>query len=90
MLGNPNRAYYDDGDRKTSGKKDYALITDFDATLDALILKDNVSSYMFKAEKGGVAVYWDNDGIRGKSRNDELIAYVRGVDRLDSSNLVFT
>jgi len=89
VLGDPNRIYYDDGDRKNSGRKDYALITDFDVDLDAITLKGNFSNFIFKAEKRGVAVYYDNDGIRGRSRHDELIAHVKGVNSLDSSNLIF-
>jgi hypothetical protein len=51
VLGDPNRIYYDDGVRKNSGRKDYALITDFDVDLDAITLKGNLSNFIFKAEK---------------------------------------
>lgn len=90
VLGNSQRVFYDDGNRRSRGEKDYALITDFDPVLDGILLRGSASNYVFKsATGGGQYICLDNDGIFGKSRNDEIIAHVKGSVRLNVSDVAF-
>ena len=72
VLGSDSGILYDDG-KKGSGKKDYALITDFDPKRDKLQLHGASSDYHFKGKEYGEIYYDSNDN--GKfDRKDELIA----------------
>jgi hypothetical protein len=75
VLGDPRRVYYKDKNRRTAGVRDYALLTDFDPKQDFIILKGKFDDYIFKRNK----IFLNDDGVKGLSRNDELIAKVKGA-----------
>jgi Ca2+-binding RTX toxin-like protein len=85
VLGDPKRIYYDDRNRRTSGIKDYAVITDFNPNQDFIVLKGKFSNYIFKRNK----IFLNNDGVKGFSRNDELIAQVKGSVNLSPVDIIF-
>ncbi|MGB3757380.1 MAG: hypothetical protein WBA07_13550 [Rivularia sp. (in: cyanobacteria)] len=78
VLGNENRSFYDDGKKTNKGRSDYAFIRDFDVIDDDIQLFAG-EDYYLDVTRGSSSVYIDNDGVQGLSRNDELIAVIKGV-----------
>lgn len=90
VLGNSKQVFYDDKTRSTRGDKDYALITNFNANEDGIVLKGNLSQYVLrKSGSKGHSIFLDDDGIKGFSRNDELIAQVKGFANLSQLDFIF-
>lgn len=78
ILGNANRCFYDDGNNRNKGRSDYAFISDFNVNDDDILLFAG-EDYYLDVTRGSSSIYIDNDGVEGFSRNDELIAVVKGV-----------
>lgn len=82
VLGDVNDVFYDDGKRRNSGKKDFALIEDFNKGLDKIKLHGQAADYRLGAVSQGNRVkefelfYTDGPG------KDELIAVIRGENTL--------
>ncbi|MFM1812312.1 MAG: hypothetical protein RLZZ336_1250 [Cyanobacteriota bacterium] len=76
VLGDIRGIFYNNRDPGTTGKTDYAQITDFRSGLDKIQLFK--SSYVATVSNGSTLLYWDsnNNGIvnTGGKRPDELIA----------------
>lgn len=85
VLGDPNRVYYSDRNRRTAGTKDYASIKDFSFSQDFIVLKGKIRDYIFRRDK----IFLNDDRVRGLSRNDELIAQVRGATNLSPIDIMF-
>jgi trimeric autotransporter adhesin len=86
VLGNASERYYDDGRSDTSGRGDYAYLTDFSPRLgDKLQLKGAANQYFLGSnplsEGSGQGIYFDSDDSRSLGRHDELIAVV-ATDRV--------
>lgn len=88
VLGNGDRAFYDDGIRNTVGKQDYALIADFKRK-DFIQLHGTEDNYVLKRSSGnvptGIGIFLDTSG------RDELIGIVQGVSnfRLITNSFIF-
>jgi subtilisin family serine protease len=83
VLGDASRGrFYDDGNRRSSGSSDYAVITDFNAG-DKLQLAGTSASYVQKSVTlDGVAsmgVFHDTNGNGIYDSRDELIAILKGI-----------
>jgi beta propeller repeat protein len=80
VVGDDSRVYYDDGDPLTTGESDYALITDYNASLDTLQRKGAEDLYRideYTTPEGTVdkALIYDP----GVAARGELIAILQGV-----------
>jgi putative cofactor-binding repeat protein len=81
VLGNASGVFYSDGSRSTSGRGDYARITDFSSG-DKIQLKGRSSDYRLRNETfngvAGVGLYL-NDGsvVSGWDSRDELIGFIQ-------------
>ncbi len=75
---NGTDVFYDDGNRATAGRADYALITDFNANEDVIQLKGQRSDYRLGSPPtglpAGTAIYRD----KPSGEPDELIGIVQG------------
>jgi Ca2+-binding RTX toxin-like protein len=88
ILGDSQRAYYDDGTGGL-GLGDYALITDFNLTNDNIQLRRGLSYQVGGLAfpnltlptgfPSGAALFLDNDGVAGITGNDEVIAVFAGL-----------
>ncbi|MEL6459311.1 MAG: hypothetical protein AAFQ91_13790, partial [Cyanobacteria bacterium J06621_15] len=78
VLGNENRAFYDDEDITTKGNRDYALILDFEVG-DTIQLHGSAEDYILDVSRGSTSIYLNDDGMDGLTRNDELIGVIKGV-----------
>ncbi len=78
ILGNESGSFYDDGNYRNKGRSDYAFIRDFDVNDDDIQLFVG-EDYFLDVTRGSSSVYIDNDSVEGLSRNDELIAVIKGV-----------
>ena len=73
VLGDASRGvFYNYGSKRSSGRSDYALITDFEQTKDKLQVVD--ARYAFSSVNGNTEVY-----LR-QGRSNELIAILEGVE----------
>ncbi|BAY86678.1 protein with type I secretion target domain and SCP-like extracellular domain [Calothrix parasitica NIES-267] len=77
VLGNSSGAFYDDKDIITNGKRDYALILDFE-TGDSIQLYGSAEDYILDVSRGSTSIYLNDDGMDGLTRNDELIGVIKG------------
>lgn len=77
ILGNANNVFYDDGNAVTVGESDYALVTDFNASKDAIQLNGQKTDYVLATAPSGLptgtAIYLD----KPSSEPDELIGIVQ-------------
>lgn len=98
ILGDFDRAYYDNGNPLTNGASDYARIIGFSKTWDTIKLHGLAWDYELKTlgagnlldqgrPGGDVGIYLKNDTIGGKS---ELIAVVQDVRSLNFLGGYFT
>jgi len=89
FLGNTNEVFYDDRNRATAGRGDYALITDFNTTEDFIKLNGLRTDYRLAASPTGLpqgaAVYLNKPG----TEPDELIAIVQGSTGLNLNGKYF-
>jgi Ca2+-binding RTX toxin-like protein len=94
ILGDTQRAFYDDGTGGL-GLADYALITDFSLTSDNIQLRRGLTYQVgalafpnFTLPTGfpsGAVLFIDNDGVAGISANDEVIGVFQGLAVGDSA-----
>lgn len=77
--GTTSYLYYDDGNDRSSGTNDYALITDFNSSQDSLRLLGSANNYILMSTGGslpaGTGIYFD----RPSGEPDELISILQGV-----------
>jgi Calx-beta domain/Domain of unknown function (DUF4114)/von Willebrand factor type A domain len=82
--------YYDDGSNLTAGLNDYALITDFNAAEDKIVLGSQLTKYRLAASPiagiTGQALYFD----KPDEEPDELIAIIQGVNNLSLTSPAFS
>jgi hypothetical protein len=82
--------YYDDGSNLTAGLDDYALITDFNAAEDKIVLGSQLTKYRLAASPiagiTGQALYFD----KPDAEPDELIAIIQGVNNLSLTSPAFS
>lgn len=85
VLGDKNEAYYNDGKNKGFGRKDYALIEDFNANEDVIQLHGNTEDYRLHELKSGLGtvILWET------SHQFEGIALLEGVSNLDLGETYF-
>ena len=74
VLGNEDFTYYNDGDRYAHGFGDYAVITDFNAYDDTILLHGSRSQYQLEATANGTNIFY----LEADSAA-ELVATVRGA-----------
>ena len=81
FLGDQRGVFYNDGNSRSSGVKDYAWITDFNSGIDVLIVADD--AYIFTSLKmgktRGTGIYLDTNASDSWDGKDELIAFIVGV-----------
>ncbi|MEM7064890.1 MAG: CAP domain-containing protein [Cyanobacteria bacterium P01_B01_bin.77] len=89
VLGNESGTLYDDGNSKTMGTKNYALITDLNVSQGDIIQLSNDYNYRLGSSPKGVdsgrALFIDN----GAGQQDELIAVIRGASNLNINSSTF-
>lgn len=89
VLGNEFGTLYDDGNAKSMGTKNYALITDLNVSQgDMIQLSDDYNYRLGSSPKGvdgGRALFIDN----GAGQKDELIAVIRGASNLNLNSSAF-
>ena len=86
---------YDDGNRRSSGKKDFAIIEDFNKNQDTIEVAGDRQDYFISRSNvrkiaDGRAIFRDTDGDgRLRKGRDELIAVVEGSRNLSLDDLDF-
>lgn len=91
VLGTSSITYYNDGNNATSGTQDYALIKDFNSSLDKIQLSKNARPYILVSVSGilGTGIYLNTNSNNTIDHTDELIAVVQGSTGLNLSNSSF-
>jgi Ca2+-binding RTX toxin-like protein len=89
ILGDSFNVYYNDGNSSNSGKKDYAILEDFNSSEDKIQLNGSASDYVLKISRGSTKIFLDDDGVSGFSRGDELIGIVKNNTSLNLSSSSF-
>ncbi|PSN20461.1 polysaccharide deacetylase [filamentous cyanobacterium CCP5] len=88
VLGDRNRAFYNDGIAGNAGLSDYALIEDFNLGEDLIQLWGTTSSYRLgnspSGLPGGTAIYLKT------TDTDELIGVVKGINNLSLTAQAFS
>ena len=80
VLGNENRAFYNDDNNLNKGKSDYALIEDFNlGEGDTIQLYGSGEDYFVEVSRGITSIYMNDDGV------GELIGKIKGVSLQDMS-----
>lgn len=94
IVGAAGRVYYDDGNAKSTGTKDYALITDFTAGADKLQVASGVAHFNVDATLNGQtgrAVYADSNRSGAfEAKADEMIAFLVGAGILTDSDFTIS
>ena len=89
ILGDSFNVYYNNGNSSNSGKKDYAILEDFNSSEDKIQLNGSASDYVLKVSRGSTKIFLDDDGVSGFSRGDELIGIVKNNTSLNLSSSSF-
>jgi hypothetical protein len=80
VLGTEDGVLYDDGKKKKNGKKDYAVITDFNPKQDSMQLHGSRDDYFVddrqKNGQGWQGIVYDSNQNGLLDRSDELIAQI--------------
>ena len=82
VLGDIKQVFYDDGKKRKNGKKDFALIEDFNGRQDRIELNGQASDYRLGAITQGNRVKEFELFYTGGRGKDELIGIIRGEDNL--------
>lgn len=86
VFGQNGKVFYDDDNSGSDGRSDYALVWDFDASVDTVFLAGSSSDYFLSSTPSGVengtGIYYDN-GV------GELIGVLAGVTGLNLNSDVF-
>ncbi len=89
FLGNVTQVFYDDRNRATAGKSDYALITEFNEGEDAIALNGRRSDYRLATSPAGLpagtAIYRN----KPTGEPDELLAIVQSSTSLNLNGNYF-
>ena len=89
VLGDSDRVFYNDGEYRTQGIEDYALIKDFDLSEDIIKISGFKSDYRLGfspiTDITGTAIY----RVEGNYYNRELIAIVEDVTILNINSNIF-
>jgi hypothetical protein len=83
ILGNTANIFYDDGNPLNMGRTDYARIKDYNQAQDIIKLTNGKDYYLGGSPGGivlGTSIFIDNDGMRGLTSRDELIANLEGTN----------
>jgi Ca2+-binding RTX toxin-like protein len=92
VLGDQRGVFYDDGNRKSAGRGDYAQIMDFEAG-DKVQLSGSMSKYLLAAGAlnglSGTQIYLDTNNSGKIDVRDELIGHVVGAVPLTPDAFVF-
>ena len=83
VLGDANRAYYNDGNDRRLGRNDYARIRDFNANEDMIQLHGSAQDYRLHEINLGTVILWETNN------NWEGIALIEGVSNLDLGETYF-
>ena len=94
ILSSATTVFYNDGNNATSGLGDYALINDFNSSLDKIQLEGSASRYVLGSSPivglTGSAIYLDTNSNGVFNSTDELIAIVKGSSlNLASSSFIY-
>ena len=81
-LGDVKQVFYDDGKRRNVGRKDFAVIEDFNKRLDKIELHGQASDYRLGAVTQGNRVKEFELFYTGGRGKDEFIAVIQGEDNL--------
>jgi hypothetical protein len=80
VLGTEDGVLYDDGKRRRNGKKDYAIITDFNPKQDSMQLHGEADDYFVDNRqnngRGWQGIVYDSNQNGVLDRSDELIAQI--------------
>jgi hypothetical protein len=83
VLATDSGAFYNDDKNRNSGLRDYAVITDFNASVDTIQLKNGFSYVLGSVPSStglsGTGLFIDSDSIVGLSANDELIGVLQNL-----------
>ncbi|ESA35580.1 hemolysin-type calcium-binding region [Leptolyngbya sp. Heron Island J] len=89
VLGDRSGSFYDDGNARSMGTNNYAVITDLNIAQKDIIQLSARHSYRLGSTPQGVsngrALFIDNEG----STQDELIAVIRGGGNLNLNSSTF-
>jgi Ca2+-binding RTX toxin-like protein len=88
VLGEANQPFYDSGNSANQGLGDYALIVDFKASEDLIVLSGFESEYVLKASPTGLPT--GTAIFRSSNLATELIAVVQGEEPLSLANVAFS
>jgi Ca2+-binding RTX toxin-like protein len=86
VVGVAGAVFYRDGSTATSGTGDYALITDFNASLDVIQISGSRTSYSLGAAPAGLPT---GTGLYFNEAAPELIAIIQGSTGLSLSGSYF-
>ena len=80
VLGTEHGVLYDDGKKKKNGRKDYAVITDFNPRQDSMQLHGGAGDYFIDTHQnngqGWQGIVYDSNQNGVMDRSDELIAKI--------------
>jgi Ca2+-binding RTX toxin-like protein len=85
-LGNAAGTFYNDGQATLEGRSDYALITDFQAGVDRLILAGMASNYSLRNSSTRNAPSYEI--FKENGNTDELVAILQSASLLTASNTI--
>jgi Ca2+-binding RTX toxin-like protein len=85
-LGNALGSFYSDGQAKSEGRSDYAMITDFQAGDDRLILTGMASNYSVRNSSTPNAHRCEI--FKENGNTDELVAILQSASLLTASNTI--
>jgi Ca2+-binding RTX toxin-like protein len=85
-LGNAAGTFYNDGQATLEGKSDYAMITDFQAGVDRLILAGMASNYSVR--NSGTQKAPRCEIFKENGNTDELVAILQSASLLTASNTI--
>jgi Ca2+-binding RTX toxin-like protein len=85
-LGNAVGTFYNDGQATLEGRSDYALITDFQAGVDRLILAGVASNYLVR--NSGAPNAHRCEIFKENGNTDELVAILQSASLLTASNTI--
>lgn len=87
VLSNSTTVFYNDTNNSNSGLADYALITDFNSTVDKIQLEGSANKYLLGSSPvsgiSGKAIYLDTNNNKAFNSTDELVAIVEGATNLN-------
>ena len=93
VLGESGMAFYDDGNQSSSGAEDFAILTDFDKSVDRIQLAGSANQYILGASPingaSDTAIYLDSNGNGSLTSVDELIGVVESSSNISLSDSYF-